>query len=118
MSCRFLIKGVLNISDTNTVVEKYSRLYTNVFIINIYIMDLGMLVLSSILDRHFLKSIIRSMKIMCNRSVCFIIPVSVPQNRSSLVAPEVGGRARIWTLVHTFFVFMKLTIFKENTQRP
>jgi hypothetical protein len=69
-------------------------------------MDLGMLVLSSILDRHFLKSVIRSIKIMCNRSVCFISPVSVPQSRSSLVAPAVGDRARIWILVHIFFSFL------------
>jgi hypothetical protein len=38
LSCYCFIKGVLNIRDTNTVGEKYSRLYRpiNVFIFRIY----------------------------------------------------------------------------------
>jgi hypothetical protein len=34
-----LIKGVLNIKDTNMAAEKYSRLYINVFIFRIYNMS-------------------------------------------------------------------------------
>jgi hypothetical protein len=35
----FLIKGVLNISDTNMAAEKYSKLYINLFTFGIYNMD-------------------------------------------------------------------------------
>jgi hypothetical protein len=37
-SC-FFIKGILNVSVANTSVERYSRLYINLFIIIIYSMD-------------------------------------------------------------------------------
>jgi hypothetical protein len=51
----FFIKGILHIRDINTVAEKYSRLYKNLFIFRIYNMGLGKEALSSILEHHLFK---------------------------------------------------------------
>jgi hypothetical protein len=59
----FFIQGGLNIRNTNTEAENYTRLYINVFICKIYNMGQGKQAPNSVFERHMFYDVITVMKI-------------------------------------------------------